>query len=97
MAHRAAAHTLNLIPQHRTGQRGRKTEQSVDVTLRASDRLLLTAEEAAERLGVGRSMMYQLIAAGLIDTIRVGRLRRIEPDALAAYIARLRRYPDPAA
>ena len=41
--------------------------------------------------------MYQLIAAGRIDTIRVGRLRRIEPDALATYIARLRQHPDPAA
>jgi excisionase family DNA binding protein len=95
----AAVHTLELVRQHRTRQRGGNTEprQSVDVTLRTSDRMLLTVEEAAERLGVGRSTMYQLIADGLIDTIRVGRLRRIEPDALASYIARLRQHPDPAA
>jgi excisionase family DNA binding protein len=95
----AAVHTLELVPQRRKSQRGHKTQppQSVDVTLRTSDRMLLTVEEAAERLGIGRSTMYQLIAAGRIDTIRVGRLRRIEPDALATYIARLRQHPDPAA
>jgi excisionase family DNA binding protein len=58
--------------------------------------MLLTVEEAADRLGIGRSTMYQLIAAGLVDTVRVGRLRRVEPEALAAYVARLRRDPDPA-
>jgi hypothetical protein len=41
--------------------------------------------------------MYQLIAARRVDTIRVGRLRRIEPDALARYIAGLRQGPNPAA
>jgi excisionase family DNA binding protein len=95
----AAVHTFDLVPQRRTTHCARRTEprQSVDVTLRTSDRMLLTVEEAAERLGVGRSTMYQLIAAGLIDSVRVGRLRRIEPDALATYIARLREHPDPAA
>jgi excisionase family DNA binding protein len=100
MTRRAAAvHTLELIPQRRTPQRGHKIQspQSVDVTLRTSDRMLLTVEEAAERLGIGRSTMYQLIAAGKIDTIRVGRLRRIEPNALARYIAGLRGDSDPAA
>jgi excisionase family DNA binding protein len=54
-------------------------------------------EEAAERLGVGRSTMYHVIATGRIDTVRIGRLRRIEPGALSTYISRLRKQPDPAA
>jgi excisionase family DNA binding protein len=99
MARRAAAHTLELVPERRGGRAGSRTErrQSVDVTLCASDRMLLTVEEAADRLGIGRSTMYQLIAGGLVDTVRVGRLRRVEPEALAAYVARLRRAPHPAA
>jgi excisionase family DNA binding protein len=99
MARRAVVHTLELDPEQRPDHPGRKTEsrQSMDVIARTSERMLLTVEEAAERLGVGRSTMYQLISAGLVDTIRIGRLRRIEPDALATYISRLREQPDPAA
>jgi excisionase family DNA binding protein len=99
MARRTAVHTLELVSQRRSRAQGRRPEsrQTVDVTLRTSDRMLLTVEEAAERLGVGRSTMYQLIANGLLETVRVGRLRRIEPDALASYIAGLRQHPDPAA
>lgn len=52
--------------------------------------LLLTVEQAAERLGVGRTTMYGLLKAGAIESIPVGRLRRIPPDALEAYIANLR-------
>lgn len=41
--------------------------------------MLLTVEEAAAVLGVGRSLMFELIAAGHISTVRVGRLRRAVP------------------
>jgi excisionase family DNA binding protein len=50
--------------------------------------MLLTVEEAAERLGIGRSTMYALITSGEIDSIHVGRLRRIQPAALADFIVR---------
>jgi excisionase family DNA binding protein len=56
----------------------------------ALPKLLLTAEEAAERLGVGRTTMYALIKSGAVESIPVGRLRRIPPDALETYIANLR-------
>jgi excisionase family DNA binding protein len=70
----------------------------VDVTLRASTHLLLTVEEAAERLGVGRSTLYVLMSRGEVASLRVGRLRRIEPEALTAFIARHRAdQPPPAA
>jgi excisionase family DNA binding protein len=52
-------------------------------------RLLLTVEEAAATIGIGRSLMYELIATGDIRTVRVGRLRRISPEALREYIAQL--------
>ena len=56
----------------------------------SQDQLLLKVVEAARRLGVGRSLMYELINSGEIDSIHVGRLRRIPPDALTDYIARRR-------
>jgi excisionase family DNA binding protein len=51
--------------------------------------MLLTAEEAADVLCVGRSLMYELIARGAIRTVRIGRLRRIRPEALAEYVGSL--------
>jgi excisionase family DNA binding protein len=53
------------------------------------ERMLLTVEEAADALRIGRSLMYELIAAGAIETVRVGRLRRIRPVALTAFVASL--------
>jgi excisionase family DNA binding protein len=53
-------------------------------------RLLLTVSEAAQRLGIGRSLLYELLADGQVESIHVGRLRRIPTDALADYIDRQR-------
>jgi excisionase family DNA binding protein len=53
-------------------------------------RLLLTVSEAAQRLGIGRSLLYELLADGQVESIHVGRLRRIPIDALADYIDRQR-------
>jgi excisionase family DNA binding protein len=52
--------------------------------------LLLAPEVAAERLQCGRTMIYELMATGQIESVKVGRLRRIPTAALAAYVARLR-------
>lgn len=56
----------------------------------APPRLLLTIEEAAERLGVGRSTMYGLIKDGEVESVQIGRLRRVPADALPEFLARLR-------
>jgi excisionase family DNA binding protein len=53
-------------------------------------RLLLTVSEAAQRLGIGRSLLYELLAEGQVESIHVGRLRRIPVDALADFIDRER-------
>jgi excisionase family DNA binding protein len=52
--------------------------------------LILTVEAAAESLGIGRTLMYALIRAGAVESVRIGRLRRVPADALVEYIARLR-------
>jgi excisionase family DNA binding protein len=58
-------------------------------------RLLYSVTEAAGLLGVGRTFLFRLIAAGEIESIKVGRLRKIPCDALGRYIDRQR--PGPAA
>ena len=50
---------------------------------------LLTVEEAARRLSLGRTTVYALLKDGQITSVRIGRLRRIPAEALAAYTARL--------
>jgi excisionase family DNA binding protein len=56
----------------------------------AGQRLLLTVSEAVQQLGIGRSLFYELLADGQVESIHVCRLRRIPVDALATYIDRQR-------
>lgn len=51
--------------------------------------LLLTVEEAARRLKIGRTQMYSLINSGQVETVTIGRLRRIPTECLAAYVSNL--------
>jgi excisionase family DNA binding protein len=43
-----------------------------------------------QQLGIGRSLLYELLAEGQVESIHVGRLRRIPIDALADFINRQR-------
>ena len=52
--------------------------------------LLITVSEAAERLGCGRTFVYGLISAGELETVKLGRLRRVPVAALDALVERLR-------
>ncbi len=51
--------------------------------------LLLTIPAAARALSIGRSMLYELLARGEIETVRIGRARRIPMQSLEAYVERL--------
>jgi excisionase family DNA binding protein len=53
--------------------------------------VLLTVEEAARRLRIGRTTCFRLVTSGEIESVTVGRLRRVPVDALPAYVAKLRR------
>ena len=55
-----------------------------------ADDLLLPVPEAARRLNLGRSKFYELIAAGEIETVRIGRAVRVPVDALQDFVERLR-------
>lgn len=63
----------------------RDSEPPIDPTL-----ALLTVEEAARRLRIGRTLCFRLVGAGELESVPIGRLRRIPPDAVDAYVARLR-------
>ena len=52
-------------------------------------RLLLTVPEAAEALAISRSKLYELIAAGLVRSIRIDGSRRVPVEALETYVAHL--------
>ncbi len=55
--------------------------------------LLLRVEEAASRLGIARTLMYQLVRTGEVESVRVGRLRRIPVACLQEYVDDLRTRP----
>src|SRR3954470_517954 len=55
----------------------------------AADALLLTPEEAAEVLRVGRTTVYALIKAGDLRPVHIGRSCRFSPAELQRYVRRL--------
>ncbi len=61
------------------------------VTEQANQPLLLTPAEAARRLSIARSSLYELVLTGQIESIKIGRSRRIPLDALTDFIDRMRR------
>jgi excisionase family DNA binding protein len=52
--------------------------------------VLLTVEEAAYCLRIGRATCFALIRTGELESLMVGGLRRVPADAPAAYLARRR-------
>lgn len=55
-----------------------------------SERLLYSVREAAELLSIGRVKLYELIAGGRIESVRLDGSRRIPREALEEFVARLR-------
>lgn len=53
-------------------------------------RLVLTVEEAAEQLGVSRTFMFSLIRTRAVESVKIGRLRRVPLESLKAYVEGLR-------
>ena len=53
------------------------------------DGLLLTVEEAAHVLRIGRTTMYALVSAGEVQSVCIGRLRRIPYVCLETYVTSL--------
>lgn len=55
----------------------------------APDPILLTPEEAAAALRIGRTRMYALLAEGSVVSVQIGHSRRISVKALEDFVHRL--------
>jgi len=52
----------------------------------STQRLLLRVPEVAKALGLGRTKVYELIAAGELPVIRLGRAVRVSVTALQKWV-----------
>jgi excisionase family DNA binding protein len=55
--------------------------------LPAAPKLLLTVDEAAEALSLGRTYVYHLVMCNQITSVKLGRKRRIPVSALQEFIS----------
>ena len=55
----------------------------------AGDQLLVTPEEAARRLSVGRTTIYELMASGELQSVNIGRCRRVPVSSLSSFVSKL--------
>lgn len=55
-----------------------------------TDPICVRVNDAARMIGVGRTKLYALIAAGEIDTVRLGKATRITTASLHELIERRR-------
>jgi excisionase family DNA binding protein len=53
-------------------------------------KLLLTVDEAAEAIGIRRTTLYGLIQSRKIESVLIGKARRIATAAVEEYVSRLR-------
>jgi excisionase family DNA binding protein len=53
------------------------------------EKMLLTPEEAAEMLSIGRSKVYELMASQALGSVKIGTCRRVPAEALQAYVDQL--------
>lgn len=52
-------------------------------------KLLLTVPEAATALAMSRSKLYELMASGMVRSVRIDGSRRIPAEALETFVAGL--------
>ena len=60
----------------------------------ARPELLVTVEEAAERLAISRSFLYQLLRRGTVPSVTIGRARRVAITDLERFVDHLRQAAD---
>jgi excisionase family DNA binding protein len=60
-----------------------------DDTTTTREPLLLRPAEAAARLGIGRTKLYELMASGALRSVKIGGARRVSATALAEFVTAL--------
>jgi len=53
--------------------------------------MLVTVEEAAEMLRIGRTTAYELVMSGKLKSVKVGRRRLVVRDGVREYVSELLR------
>jgi excisionase family DNA binding protein len=53
-------------------------------------KLAYSIDEAIEAIGLGRTTVFELMASGELESVKVGRRRLIPSEALKDYVQRLR-------
>ncbi|MFY1589124.1 helix-turn-helix domain-containing protein [Micromonospora sp. WMMD734] len=53
-----------------------------------TDTRLYTVDQVCELFQCGRSTIYKLMDSGELQSVKIGALRRIPPEAARAYLAR---------
>lgn len=82
-------------PRQGSGQSARETllrstpSTKAALEVRVSAVVLLTVEDAAEALALGRTKIYELLDAGLLRSVKIGRARRIPLDAVHEFVRRI--------
>lgn len=56
-----------------------------------SDKILLTIQETARRIGLGRTFTYDLIRRGELRSVKIGVARRVAVADIEDFVERLRR------
>ena len=79
------AHTMNYTPDSAATTNDNESRLMLD----RRRRVLLTVEAAAEQLSISRTMMFALLKAGDVASVRVGRLRRVPAAELDVFARRL--------
>jgi len=55
-----------------------------------NDKLLYTVPECVDALSIGPSKVWELIASGRLESVKVGRSRRVTREALERFVEGLR-------
>jgi len=62
-------------------------QRTIPADMKTPRKLLVSVEEAAQMLSIGRSLVYKLVMSKQVLSVKIGRTRRIPVFALEAFIA----------
>ncbi|QGN54110.1 helix-turn-helix domain-containing protein [Novosphingobium sp. Gsoil 351] len=65
------------------------------VSARASQQLCVRVDRAMELLDIGKTKLYELIASGELEAIRIGRRTLVLRESIEGLVVRLRRASTP--
>lgn len=54
-------------------------------------RVLLTVEQAAQRLAISRTVAYSLLKTGDLESVKIGNIRRVPASGVDDFVQRLRK------